>query len=323
MGERAVFERQGWPTLPPGWDELVGASPDIDRFCSGADWSLTAHASFGRRGRLHTASGDGAAVALACARTPWRTPVLCSLDPVWGFACPVVGPDAAEAAGLVADLLRRPDGRWAATLLSGVAPGSAREAALADRLGRRHRIEVGPSMTRRLADLEGGAQTWLERRGPHFRRNLRRARRRAADAGLRIEPVVGGAEVVERAVAVDRRSWKGTQGSGLAEPAMASFYAGLARRLAPAGGLRAAFARQGGTDVGFILGAVRDDTYRGFQLAHDEHVAALSVGNLLQWHQIEAAATEGIVRYDLGMDMEYKRAWADLELTTRTLVVLG
>ena len=47
MGESALREPRGGLDLPAGWDDLVEGSPDIDRFCSGADWSLAAHATFG------------------------------------------------------------------------------------------------------------------------------------------------------------------------------------------------------------------------------------------------------------------------------------
>ena len=311
--------------LPSRWDDLVDDSGDLDRFCSGSAWTMAAHEAFasGRRGRLLVAEGTGAAVALACARTPWHSPLLSSLEALWGFACPVVGPDVDEGAHLVHDLLQRRAGRWEAALLTGFVAGSAREGALVERIGRRYRVEPGPTMTRRVADLGDGAEAWLARRGPHFRRNLRRAGRRAEEAGLDIELLRGGRELVTRAVRVDRRSWKGRQGSGLTEPAMARFYGLLAHRLAPQGGFRAGFARFEGRDVGYILGGVRGGTYRGFQLAHDEDAADLSVGNLLQWAQIRAATDEGVRRYDLGMDMDYKRAWSDREVTTRTLVVIG
>lgn len=309
--------------LPPRWDELVASSADVDRFCSGAAWATACHGAFNGRGPALTASAAGAAVALAGAGGGWRTRTLCGLDRMWGFACPVVGPDVAEGAALLADLLRRAEGRWDAALLPGLVPGSPREVALLHRLARRYRIAEGPAMTRRVADLSGGAGPWLTRRGAHFRRNLRRAVRAAGTAGLTSEGVSGGVELVERAVAVDVRSWKGARGSGLAEPAMANFYRLLAAALGPAGNLRARFARLDGRDVGFILGAVTGDTYRGFQLAHDTAVADLSVGNLLQWQQIETLAEDGIARYDLGMDMPYKQAWADEGVTTRTLAVLA
>jgi len=308
--------------LPPRWDELVAASADLDRFCSASAWAGAAHEAFGRRSPLLAVAGADAAAALARARGPWRAPVLGGLDPLWGFACPAVGPDVEEAAALLAGLLRRHEGGWAGALVPGLVPGSARDAAVRAALGRRYRLGDGPEMVRRVADLSPGATAWLARRGAHFRRNLRRARRAAEAAGLRVEAVRGGAELVERAAAVDRRSWKGAQGSGLADPAMAGFYRALARRLGP-GGLLAGFARLGGRDVGYILGAVGGDTYRGLQLAHDEAVARLSVGNLLQWCQIESLAAEGVARYDLGMDMAYKLAWSDAAMTTYTLVVVA
>ena len=179
-------------------------------------------------------------------------------------------------------------------------------------------------MTRRRAQLGDGLAAYLSRRSARFRRNLARAERARREAGVGIELVAGGgAEVVERCVAVERRSWKGQRGGGLAEPAMAHFYGALADRLAPSGRLRAGFARRGGRDVGYILGARRDGAYRGLQLSYAEEQAELSLGNVLQLHQMEALVDEGVGLYDLGMDMEYKRRWADDALTTVTMIVVA
>ena len=49
----------------------------------------------------------------------------------------------------------------------------------------------------------------------------------------------------------------------------------------------------------------------GFQLAYAESVTDLGLGHVLQWHQVQAAAAEGISLYDLGMDVAYKHRWAD------------
>ena len=129
------------------------------------------------------------------------------------------------------------------------------------------------------------------------------------------------AELVQRAVAVERSSWKGREGSGLAEPSFAAFYLDMAERLAPSGRLRAGFARLDGRDVGFILGAVRSADYRGLQLAYAAAAAPLSLGNLLQLGQLERLAAEGIERYDLGQDMPYKAAWSDEVFVTETVVL--
>jgi CelD/BcsL family acetyltransferase involved in cellulose biosynthesis len=178
-------------------------------------------------------------------------------------------------------------------------------------------------MTRRLADLRQGLEAFLARRSPRFRRNLRQAERRWQTAGLDVELVYGGgAEVIDRCVAIEHRSWKGSEESGLTDAKFAAFYRALAERLEGERRLRVGFARHQGCDVGFILGAVREGRYRGLQLSYDQRFASCSVGNVLQLRQMAALVDEGVVDYDLGMDMAYKQSWADRALTTRTLVVV-
>jgi CelD/BcsL family acetyltransferase involved in cellulose biosynthesis len=46
------------------------------------------------------------------------------------------------------------------------------------------------------------------------------------------------------------------------------------------------------------------------------------VGTLLQAFQIEQLAADGVRIYDLGMEMAYKRRWADETLDTRTTVII-
>jgi CelD/BcsL family acetyltransferase involved in cellulose biosynthesis len=308
-------------TLPPGYDDLVESSADLDRFCSSSDWVVATHACWGRGEPWVAAAGD-AAVVLGRSRTRWGAKVLCGLDPVWGFACPVVGADPLTAARLLARVLHEAGHRWDAVLLTGLVPASPRESALLAQLGDRFRVQVGPSMTRQLADLGGGLDAYLQRRSPRFRRNIRQAERRRHGLGIEVELVKGGgAEVVDRCVAVERRTWKGQQGSGLVEDGFAGFYRVIADRLRPDGRLRAGFARLDGRDVGFILGVVRGRAYRGLQLGYDVAFAAASLGNVLQHHQIADLANEGVRSYDLGMDMAYKQHWADRPFTTRTLVI--
>ncbi len=95
----------------------------------------------------------------------------------------------------------------------------------------------------------------------------------------------------------------------------------MAARLTASGRLRAGFARAEGRDVGYILGAVRGRAYRGLQISFDEAWAAWSPGNVLQLAQMSALVAEGVTRYDLGMDMAYKRSWADEAVASETLIV--
>jgi CelD/BcsL family acetyltransferase involved in cellulose biosynthesis len=265
--------------------------------------------------------GEATAVALAEAPLRGGGLALCGLDPVWGYARPVVGPDPVTCAGALVDVLDR--ARWHAAVVTGIRPGGAFGAELVARLARSHRLQRQGGMACQVVSLADGIDAWLTRRSARFRKNLRQAARRAEAAGLTVELVRGGgAELVDRAIAVERRSWKGRRGSGLVDPGFARFYRHMARRLAPTGRLRAGFARADGTDVAYILGAVRGADYRGLQLSFDEGWAPWSLGNVLQLAQMTALVAEGVTRYDLGMEMAYKRSWADESTASETLVVL-
>src|SRR5688572_32387452 len=51
--------------------------------------------------------------------------------------------------------------------------------------------------------------------------------------------------------------------------------------------------------------------YRGLQFSYDDAFAQLGLGGLLQYHQIVELCAEGVTRYDLGTEMDYKRRWAE------------
>ena len=61
---------------------------------------------------------------------------------------------------------------------------------------------------------------------------------------------------------------------------------------------------------------------RGFQFSFDRRLRELSLGSLMQRAQIAALCDEGIETYDLGMDVRYKRRWADRARDTLTLAIL-
>jgi CelD/BcsL family acetyltransferase involved in cellulose biosynthesis len=83
---------------------------------------------------------------------------------------------------------------------------------------------------------------------------------------------------------------------------------------------RAVFAQHEGRDIGFVMGGVDGVHYRGQQFSYLEEWAQFSVGNLLQWEQIQWLCAEGIARYDMGSVLEYKTHWAEIELQSQALV---
>ena len=186
------------------------------------------------------------------------------------------------------------------------------------------RVLAGMDTDRCVASLAGGFDAWEGRRTRSFRRNLRQALRRAEDGGVTIEiaDTCAAANIIDRLHTVERRSWKGMDGSGIESPEMGALYASLVADLAHTNALRCAFARLNGRDVGFILGGVFGDTYRGLQLSFTEDVRAFSIGNVLQAHETARLCVAGVDRYDLGMDIPYKRNWGEQVVRTRTLIIV-
>lgn len=302
------------------WDEAVDRTPDADEFCASSIWSFAAAASFPEH-EPPVVVGDGRSFAgMRRATGEDGARLLLGLDPVWGFATPMVG-DPVQAARLLAARIGLDDHDVA------VVTGQRHEGiglqCLVRVLGDRHRLLQGPTELRLRADLSGGLEPWLARRSSRFRQRLRQLRRRADDAGITVVDCSALApdEAVDRILDVEVRSWKGEAGTGLASDSLAAFYRRMAWRLAATDQLRILFARREDRDVGYVLGGVRGRTYRGLQLSYDRRLADHGIGHLLQIHQLEALAGTGIDVYDLGMDMAYKRRWADhIEETFAVLV---
>lgn len=295
------------------FDYAAFRTPDIDPFCSSTSWILPCREAWapGAVPRIFRAGEAFAAFLEYPGGGKGGGRIWTGFDTAWEFACPLVG--------RAAEPFARACARWPADLL--LIPGIRRDsplfADLVRRLDGRYSLRRGPAVGRRQASLEGGFDAFLARRGPKFRREALRARRRAAEAGVRIEP--SGPGSFGRMLDVERRSWKGAEGEGLAIPRMAAFYRALVERLEPRGGIRALFARRDGQDLGYILGGVRDGIYRGFQFSFAEEGRRLGVGNLLQLAQVEMLCAEGVVLYDLGIDLEYKRRWGEILFETVTL----
>lgn len=314
------------------FDEAVRRTPAIDRFCSSSDWILPARALVpppapdepAREPFIHR--GDEGFTAFVRSTGPDGLRFLQPLEAMWGLACPIVGPDPVALVEALAGELRR-DARWDVLLVCGVPTDSLLEDALLQLLGARYEARLGEPTARCIASLDGGAEAFLARRSPNFRRSLRRAERDAADAGISFAPFVAASEAdaeaaYERVLAVEARSWKGLAGSGITSPEMQAFYRAMVPRLARREALCLSFAQKDGRDVGFILGGLFDDVYRGLQFSFDDEYRDIGLGNVAQWTTIQSLAPAGITIYDLGTDREYKRRWADELMTTQTLAFL-
>lgn len=306
--------------IAPAWDAAVDETPDVDAFCASTPWSFSAAGAFPDADEP-VIVGDGVAFCGMRSVRSEAGPVLVGLDPVWGFATPFVGPPMHAAQML--SLRLEADDDWQLAVVAGQREDSPLTACLAHVADDRWTLYRGGTEARLRIDLGGGVEEWFARRSPRFRQRLRRLERDADARGLAVEDVsaVPPDELFDRVVAIDARSWKGAEATGLASDDLQAFYRRVFARLGARDHLRVLVARLDGEDVGYIAGGVRDHLYRGLQLSHDADHADLGIGHLLQLAQLRLLEEEGIATYDLGMDMDYKRRWADRIDETISVVI--
>ena len=171
----------------PEWNQCVAETPGIDEWCSSTDWVLPLFDTWGHEPAVilrdpvlgwaafgWTDLSDNAQSPQS-AQPPWYGRALVGLDPVWGFASTMVGPQPSALAEAVARALDDIVD-WDAVFLTGLVPGTPMDQAVVEAFGRRHRLFAGPESPRCVADLSSGVEAWWARRSERFRRNLRRAR---------------------------------------------------------------------------------------------------------------------------------------------------
>ncbi|MFH1463925.1 MAG: GNAT family N-acetyltransferase [Pseudomonadota bacterium] len=305
------------------YDAAVAAGDDTDRFCTASHWILSAPGSVSALGDPWFRRGEAGWIAALLRRTTRGLRVIGGLEQMWGFCCPLVGLDPHRlAVAFAADLaLRRKE--WDFLHLCGLPPDGPLLASLAESPARGPLFEVTPGIVRDIASLRGGLDGYLARRTRAHRKALRRAGRLAAEAGVALEHHRRGdaAALMARILDVEVRSWKGQQRVGIESGRMRAFYTRMLPRLERAGRLRLVFATRDGRDLAYCLGGVFGGTLRGLQQSYDAACAELSLGSLCQLHLVRTVCADGdALRYDLGMDKDYKHRWAERRLQTVNLL---
>ncbi len=307
------------------FDAEVARTPRIDRFCSTTAWILSASSALMPPRVPFSFRGEHGYLAAMRGVHPAGFPYIEPVELAWGLAAPLI---SAQPEALVEEvvpmLVTRRD--WQLAILSGHALDGPQRRALERMLPPRWERRRGAPTLRHVASLEGGLDGFLSRRSRELRKSLRKSLRAATDAGVEFEQVAAGpadaAALYARIQAVEERSWKALDGVGISQGPMRVFYERMLPRLCARGEQRTLFARIGDRDIGYVLGAVFDGEYRGLQFSYDNDYTRLGVGSLLQYHQIAALCVEGVGRYDLGTEMDYKRRWAEDVVETEMLVVV-
>ncbi len=307
------------------FDREVVRTPAIDRFCSSSAWILAATAALMPPRAPFSFKGEYGYFAAMRGVHPAGFPYVEPVELAWGLASPLIGSDPVGLVGEVVPLLAsRRD--WQLAIFAGLTVTGPQRRALDATLPARWERRRGQPTIRHVASLEGGVDGFLARRSRELRKSLRKSLRAAEAAGMTFESVratsVEAAALYDRVQAVEARSWKSREGVGIQTGPMRAFYGAMLPRLCALGQQRTIFARMHDRDVGYILGAVMAGEYRGLQFSYDEELAQFGIGGLLQYQQVVALCDEGIARYDLGTEMDYKRRWAEEIMETEMLVLV-
>lgn len=307
------------------FDREVAVTPAIDRFCSTSAWVLAAAAALMPARAPFSFRGAHGYFAAMRGVHPAGFPYIEPIELAWGLAAPLIGRDPeALVDEVVAVLAGRRD--WQLAILSGHTADGAHRRALERALPPQWERRRGTPTLRHVASLDGGLDGFLARRSRELRKSIRKSLRAAEASGIVFESVratrdAAGA-LYDRIQAVEARSWKSGEGVGISQGPMRAFYNHMLPRLCERGQQRTLFAREGELDIGYILGAVFEGEYRGLQFSYDHERAHLGLGGLLQYHQVAELCVEGVGRYDLGTEMDYKRRWAEEIMATEMLVLV-
>ena len=307
------------------FDRQVATTPEIDRFCSSSAWVLAASAALMPPRAAFSFRGTHGYFATARGVHPAGFPYIEPLELAWGLASPLVGDDPqALVEEVVPVLAGRRD--WQLAILAGMTSDGLHRRALERALPGRWERRRGTPTVRHVASLEGGIDGFLSRRSRELRKTIRKSLKLAAERGVTFESVRAGAAEADalyaRIQAIEANSWKAREGVGISTGPMRAFYAQMLPRLCALGQQRTLFARLRDRDIGYILGAVFEGEYRGLQFSYDDDFSPLGLGGLLQYHQVVELCDEGIARYDLGTEMDYKRRWAEDVMETDMLVLV-
>lgn len=302
------------------WNYLALSTPQADPFCCAPAWGLAFQQAISPFRRVfYDACLQGALIFCGYGERG-RAPAIAPLDDSWLYGQPVLGPEGPDLlADALPELCAPFGGRVPPIVISGVMEKSFFAAKLFALFSGRFKFFRRAFMSQCSASLAGGVDGWLSRRSANCRAKLKKALRRAKAEGVEFERAlpdeISAAEIYERMLAIEARSWKGIGHCGMAEPPMKQFYERMIGILAKDRGALVIFARIGEKDLGFIFGGLAGDIYRGQQFSFDQDYAALSPGNLMQFAKINWLCEIGCARYDMGPaigpKMQYKRHWTE------------
>jgi CelD/BcsL family acetyltransferase involved in cellulose biosynthesis len=190
--------------------------------------------------------------------------------------------------------------------------------ALRDELSERGIVFVRPQAGYPWIPLDASWQEPEVHLNSGRRSDLRRARRRAEKLGEVVNEVLTPQPdeldgLLDEALAVESRSWKGRDGTALAQDAArAAFYRQYAHALCRQGSLRMCFTRIAGQAVAMQIAVVQGGGFWLLKIGYDAEFSSCSPGVLLLRDSIAYAAEAGLASFEfLGQSEPWIAVWTD------------
>lgn len=316
MQKTAFSFREHWDA----WEKAASRIELADKFCSSPFWGIPLVKAFHRQESLVVYQDDSSLAIFNEIEVEGGSLTL-PCDIMWTLGSPVL---AADPAAFLGDLCSFWLENRRALRQVTVGGPYVNNPIWSSYVWLQHASWSTPGSVRQVASLEGGPDGFLSRRSPNFRSRLKRAVRKAKRLGVETEfwphapSKDDSLKLFERAMLVEKASWKGLAGQGVDRGQMREFYRCMIPLLAARGMLRGLFLKRDGQDLSYLLGARFADGFRGLQFSYleDEHD---SLGNIGQWEMIGHLCQEGCLTYDLGQAMAYKSRWAENKISSRTM----
>lgn len=308
------------------WNRAAAADADDegDPLCCRSEWQISFHENLAPDQTVVVRTSDDSIAAFAVHRQSGLGIVLTPFEWGWRFGRPVLGPSGLELLQLLLAEVTAATRIRVSVLMTGMLPDRPTSRRIVHAF-RRWRCWPPEDQQASVASLEGGLDGYLSRRSGLMRRNLRKAALRAEARGVRFERCIpaSAAEAdaaYARVLAVESRSWKGRESTGVVDPDVTQFYRRLLMRLAGSGLARVVFARHEAADIGFLFGGLSGGVFRAQQCSFADQWRPYSIGNLLQLETLGWLSETGADWYHMGPTMDYKLHWAEQRRTLRSML---
>ena len=302
------------------WANLALRCDLGDPVCCAPVWNLAYQEVFYPERPIFYSASDDSLIVLAEYVTETGEPILTPMEDSWLFGQPLLGDTSpALLAALMPEISARYSDGVPKIFISGIQEQAIFAHTLFNIFSKRYSFYRRASAIEAAASLDGGMDGWLGRRSANHRAKLRKAMRKAREAGITFERIrpntINVDSIYDRMLAIEAKSWKGIDHCGMTEPPSREFYQALIRRQAANGAALVILASRDGEELGFIYGGCAGSIYRGQQFSYAREAESYSLGNLMQMEKVRWLCELGLKRYDMGPvtgpRMGYKKHWTE------------